>query len=361
MRAEVHDVSMSSLQAQGVQAVTPTGFAPLASLSPQREGLSSTALGAGERAEASDVSAASLRTDDVGQIPIAFPLRVTRSYAARMAKGNLADPLLLQVLPQVREALAVPGYGADPVGDRAAAALPGLLHKYAGRVLLLATGACAIHCRYCFRREFPYGEFQLTRQREADALAYIAADPSIEEVILSGGDPLVLGDERLEGLVRALESIPHLTRLRIHSRLPVVLPSRITDGLLRVLGRSRLQPVLVIHANHARELDSEVAAGLRRLAETGVALLNQTVLLKGINDRPETLAELSRRLFGLGVQPYYLHVLDKAAGTAHFDLPEEKALDLHSALRRRLPGYLVPRLVREEAGKPYKSLLGSGD
>ena len=309
------------------------------------------------RAEASDVSAATSRTDDVGQIPIAFPLRVTRSYAARMAKGDPADPLLLQVLPQAQEMLTAPGYGADPVGDRAAAAVPGLLHKYAGRVLLLATGACAIHCRYCFRREFPYGEFQLTRQRETNALAYIAADPSIEEVILSGGDPLVLGDERLESLIQALESIPHLVRLRIHSRLPVVLPSRITDGLLRILGSTRLQPVLVIHANHARELDDEVATGLRRLADVGVTLLNQTVLLKGINDSPEILAELSRRLFGLGVHPYYLHLLDKAGGVAHFDTPEEAAFELYEELRRRLPGYLVPRLVREEAGKPYKSLM----
>ncbi|NJD05989.1 MAG: EF-P beta-lysylation protein EpmB, partial [Methylococcaceae bacterium] len=249
----------------------------------------------------------------------AFPLRVTRSYAARITKGDPADPLLLQVLPQVREASTVPGYGADPVGDRAAAAVPGLLHKYAGRVLLLATGACAIHCRYCFRREFPYGEFQLTRQREAEALAYIAADASIEEVILSGGDPLVLGDDRLASLIQALESIPHLSRLRIHSRLPVVLPSRITDGLLRILGGTRLQPVLVIHANHSRELAGDVAAALRGLSEAGVVLLNQSVLLKGVNDRVESLVELSKRLFSLGVQPYYLHLLDKAGGVAHFD------------------------------------------
>jgi len=286
-----------------------------------------------------------------------FAFRVTAAFAGRMRKGDPDDPLLRQVLPVGAELDDWPGFLADPVGDLQAVAVPGLLHKYHGRALLVATGACAINCRYCFRREFPYGEAQLSRSREAEALAHVAADASISELILSGGDPLVLDDARLASLVGAIAAIPHVRRLRIHSRLPVVLPARVTDGLVGVLTGTRLKPVLVIHANHANELDDAVGLALTRLRQAGVGLLNQSVLLKGVNDTAEDLAGLSETLFGWGVLPYYLHVLDKARGTGHFDLAEKDALAIWEGLRRRLPGYLVPRLVREEAGKPYKTLV----
>ena len=284
-----------------------------------------------------------------------FPLRVTRSYAARMRKGDSDDPLLRQVLPVEQEQLELPGYSADPVGDMNAVATAGLLHKYHGRVLLLTTGACAIHCRYCFRRDFPYADGQLSRRREQDALAYIAGDGSIAEVLLSGGDPLVLNDTRLHSLIRNIAAIPHVRRLRIHSRLPVVLPSRITGRLLQTLTETRLTPVLVIHSNHPAEINEEVATALASLRQAGVTLLNQAVLLKGINDSVDIMAALNETLFEHGVMPYYLHLLDKAKGTWHFDVSEETALVLHEQLRSRLPGYLVPTLVREIAGEPYKS------
>lgn len=283
-----------------------------------------------------------------------FPFRVTRAYAARMAKGDAADPLLRQVLPLADELWEAPGFLSDPVGDRQALAAPGVLHKYHGRALLIVTGACAIHCRYCFRREFPYAEGQLHHSRESEALAYIAADTSLSEVILSGGDPLVLGDERLAELVRTIAAIPHVKRLRLHSRLPIVLPARITPQLATLLTATRLSSVLVIHANHANEFDAEVSQALDRLRRAGVILLNQSVLLQGVNDSVDALVHLSETLFEHGVLPYYLHLLDKARGTAHFDLPEAAAVALHEALRRRLPGYLVPRLVREVAGEAYK-------
>jgi len=288
---------------------------------------------------------------------VQFPFLVTRSYAGRMRKGDSADPLLRQVLPVADELAALPGFVADPVGDLQAMAAPGVLHKYNGRVLMIATGACAINCRYCFRRQFPYGESQLGRQRQAQALHYVAENPTVSEVILSGGDPLVLNDDRLGTLVRQISAIGHVKRLRLHTRLPVVLPSRVTASLLELLGGTRLKTVVVIHANHPNEFDGEVSRALAALRGAGIMLLNQTVLLKGVNDRVESLAELSETLFGNGVLPYYLHVLDKISGATHFDLPVSEALALHEALRRQLPGYLVPRLVREEAGRPYKTLL----
>lgn len=284
-----------------------------------------------------------------------FPLRVTRHYAARMVKGDPDDPLLRQVLPLADELLDSPGFMADPVGDLSAVAAPGVLHKYHGRVLLVATGACAIHCRYCFRREFPYADGQMSRRRQAEALAYLAGDSGVHEVILSGGDPLVLDDRRLAELIEHIAAIGHIRRLRIHTRLPVVLPERVTPELCMALRDSRLQAILVIHANHAREIDARLGGILASLREAGVTLLNQAVLLRGVNDDVDTLVDLSEALFAQGVLPYYLHLLDKARGTVHFDLPETRALLLHDDLRRRLPGYLVPRLVREEAGKPYKS------
>ena len=286
-----------------------------------------------------------------------FPFRVTRSYAARMRPGDPRDPLLRQVLPVLEESLQTPGFNDDPVGDRLAAAVPGVLHKYHGRALLLTTSACAIACRYCFRRNFPYAGMQLRRQVESEALAYLARDSSITEIILSGGDPLVLSDDRFARLVAQLAAIPHLQTLRIHTRLPVVLPSRVTAGLIDAVTFSRLAPVMVIHANHPQEIDASVLAALGRLRQAGLLLLNQAVLLSGVNDDAEVLAALSRALAGVGVLPYYLHQLDRAAGTAHFMVPDDRARAIHDALRRALPGYLVPRLAREEAGEPYKTLL----
>lgn len=283
-----------------------------------------------------------------------FPFRVTRSYAARMRKGDPDDPLLRQVLPTGLELRETPGFGGDPVGDLSASMRPGVLYKYAGRVLLIATGACAIHCRYCFRRDFPYSEQQLTHGREDSALEAIARDGSIHEVILSGGDPLALGNERLAGLIRAIAAMPHVQRLRLHSRLPVVLPDRIDPHLLELLERSRLRIIMVIHANHGNELDPSVGAALALLARHGVTTLNQAVLLRGINDDATTLIELSEKLLACGVLPYYLHLLDRARGTAHFEVPEARALELMEVLRRQLPGYLLPRLVREQPGAPYK-------
>ncbi|MCG3145621.1 MAG: L-lysine 2,3-aminomutase [Gammaproteobacteria bacterium] len=283
-----------------------------------------------------------------------FPMKVPHAYAARMRRGDPMDPLLRQVLPIAAERREVPGYVADPVGDLAAEAVPGVLHKYEGRALLIATGACAIHCRYCFRQQFPYAGSHAARGRWTAALGYLRGDASIREVILSGGDPLTLGDAKLAELVQALEDIPHLTRLRIHTRLPVVLPARVDDRLLGWLGRTRLQKVVVVHANHANEIDAQVIAAARRLQAAGVTLLNQAVLLAGVNDDADALCDLSEALFAAGVLPYYLHLLDPVAGASHFDVPRSRALQIVSGLRASLPGYLVPRLVRELAGSPSK-------
>ncbi len=288
-----------------------------------------------------------------------FPLRVPRSFVARMRKGDPADPLLAQVLPVAAELDPVPGFTADPVGELAAAPVPGLLHKYQGRALLVATGACAVHCRYCFRRAFPYAEQGASAAGFEPALAYVAADPTIEEVILSGGDPLLLPDARLARLAEALAAIPHVVRLRVHTRTPIVLPDRVDDDLLAWLTGTRLAPVMVLHANHAREIDREVTAAMARLAEAGVPLLNQSVLLKGVNDSVEALADLSRALFEAGVMPYYLHLLDHVTGAAHFEVEEGEARRLAAALAARLPGYLVPRLVREVEGAAGKVGIGS--
>jgi EF-P beta-lysylation protein EpmB len=283
-----------------------------------------------------------------------FPLRVPRAFLTRMAKGDPADPLLRQVLPLGAELQEVPGYSRDPVGDMPSVAAKGLLHKYQGRVLLITTGACGVHCRYCFRRHFPYAEETARADEWAEALAYLKGDTSINEVILSGGDPLSLSDERLAALVRALEGIPHIRRLRIHTRQPVVLPSRVDDSLVGWLKACRLQKVLVLHVYHAREIDAAVRTACAQLKETGATLLNQTVLLRGVNDSARVLSDLSEALFEAGVLPYYLNLLDPVAGAAHFDVPEAEALVLMTELRAQLPGYLVPRLVREVPGAPSK-------
>ncbi len=286
-----------------------------------------------------------------------FRLRAPPGFVARMEKGNPRDPLLLQVLPQVAEtAPPPPGYSSDPVGDLAASPTPGLIHKYAGRALLIASPACAIHCRYCFRRQFPYGDSVTSPENWRGALDYLADTPTINEVILSGGDPLMLGDEQLAGVVAGLEAIPHVSVLRIHSRLPVVIPARIDEDQLRFLDKSRMRVVMVIHCNHPAELDDALQSALRRLAERGIALYNQSVLLKGVNDDAEALDRLSRRLFDCGVQPYYLHLLDKVVGAAHFDLEEARARAIYAELSGRLPGYLLPRLVRDIPDRPSKTI-----
>lgn len=292
--------------------------------------------------------------DEARRSAAGFPLLVPRAFVARMRKGDRHDPLLLQVLPVAAERQVAAGFSADPLAEAAALAAPGLVQKYAGRALVLATGACAINCRYCFRRDFPYAESGATRAGVEAAVDAVAADPTIHEVILSGGDPLLLDDERLGRLVERIEAIPHVRRLRIHSRLPIVLPTRVTESLTAILAATRLATVVVVHANHPAELDAAVAAALARLAAARVILLNQAVLLAGVNDSVAVLATLSERLVEIGVLPYYLHLLDRVQGTAHFEVSEDAAKCLHEALRGRLPGYAVPRLAREVPGEPAK-------
>lgn len=286
-----------------------------------------------------------------------FALRVPRSFVAKMRRGDPRDPLLLQILPMRRELEVVEGFSNDPVGDLKARASQGILHKYEGRALLVATGACAVHCRYCFRRHFPYSEEAALSQGWASTLTYVRGDTSIDEIILSGGDPLSLSDRRLKQLSTALEEISHVRRLRIHTRYPLVLPERIDAGFLDWLATIRLQKVVVLHANHANELDDASSRACRELAAAGATVLNQSVLLAGVNDDATTLAELSEALFAAGVLPYYLHVLDRVLGAAHFDVATSRALQLHSELTARLPGYLVPRLVREISGAPSKTAV----
>lgn len=286
-----------------------------------------------------------------------FPLRVPLSFAASIEKGNPHDPLLRQILPVNEELFTYPGFSNDPVGDLASAAQSGVLHKYHGRVLLINTGSCAINCRYCFRRNFPYAELQLSKQKEDAAIQYIQADTSISEVILSGGDPLLLSDARLTRLIQQLNSIGHLQRIRIHTRLPIVLPARITDELINALKPSRKQIVIVTHCNHANEISDRVVAACNLLKNSGIALFNQAVLLKGVNDNAEALCELSEQLFSHGIIPYYLHLLDKAIGTGHFEVSEAKAMELILQVQAALPGYLVPKLVKEQAGAASKQYV----
>jgi L-lysine 2,3-aminomutase len=276
-----------------------------------------------------------------------FPMRVPRSFAARMQPGKTDDPLLRQVLPLAAESETRDGFVMDPVGDMASRQADGLLKKYRGRALLITTGACAIHCRYCFRRHFPYNEQNAGRLSWQPALEAVAADRDINEIILSGGDPLSLADQKLQPLVEGLGSIAHIHRLRVHTRLPVVLPSRVTDKLVSMLRAFPGPVTVVLHINHGREIDEEVVAAVQRLQETGALLLNQAVLLKGVNDSVEALSGLSEKLTAMAVSPYYLHQLDPVAGAAHFEVNDERALALMEAMRERLPGYMLPRLVRE--------------
>ena len=288
---------------------------------------------------------------------VQFPLRVPRGFVARMRRGDPRDPLLRQVLPLDDEMRPMPGFGLDAVGDGAAKTAPGVIQKYRGRALLVATGSCAIHCRYCFRRHFPYAEETAARDGWREAVDLIRQDASIEEVLLSGGDPLSLSNGKLAELTGALADIPHLRRLRIHSRLPIVVPERVDDGLMGWLTALPWPVTLVVHANHANEFDGTVDAALGRLRAAGVHLLNQAVLLRGVNDSVDALAALSERGFRAGVLPYYLHQLDRVAGVAHFEVDDAHARALHAGLAARLSGYLVPRLVREIPGDTGKRPL----
>ena len=334
---------------------SPAALAEALDLDPTTLGLQALPAKAPAAAHASPVAA---HSDGAGSAsPSAFRMLVPASYVRRMRRGDPRDPLLLQVLPSERENEDFAGFTADPVGERAAMRAPGLLKKYEGRALLITTSACAVHCRYCFRREFPYTEHLDDVRRWRGALEEIARDASIEEVILSGGDPLSLSDSRLTTLTDALAKVPHLRRLRVHTRQPIVLPSRVDAGLVAWLKGLRLPTVVVLHSNHPNEINDEVREACAALRSSGVTLLNQSVLLRDINDRPDVLVQLSHRLFDAGVLPYYLHVLDPVRGAAHFDVPDEVARRIVGEVSAQLPGYLVPRLVREVHGAPAKVSL----
>lgn len=286
-----------------------------------------------------------------------FKLRVPRAFVGKMRKGDSLDPLLLQVLPHHLELEEHPEFVTDPLGEEAANQLPGVLHKYQSRFLLTLTGACAVHCRYCFRRHFPYQE-NLPKQDDWPQIkAYIEQNPHINEVILSGGDPLTLSNRKLKLWIERLESLQQVKILRIHSRVPVVIPQRLDTELLEILKSTRLRIIMVIHANHAAELDDQTCAYLEKLSQHGITALNQAVLLKGVNDDAQTLIELSQRLFDARVMPYYLHVLDKVKGAQHFDLSGSKIDEIYHDILAGLPGYLVPKLVREIAGEKNKTPL----
>lgn len=298
----------------------------------------------------------SMSTDEL-LISSSFPLRVPRKFAIKIEKGNINDPLLKQILPISAENKTISGFINDPVGDVDAIAETGVIHKYQDRVLLITTGSCAINCRYCFRKNFPYTDFQLSTQKQNQAIQYIKNNQKISEVILSGGDPLLLSDQKIFSLLRQLDEIKQLKRIRIHSRIPIVLPSRITLDFCQQLSTLSKQVVLVVHANHNNELCNDVKRACKRLLNVNVTLLNQSVLLKGINDNAQQLCVLNEKLFAFGVLPYYLHLLDKTTGTSHFEVKQKPAIALMNQIKKQLPGYLVPKLVREQVGASSKIMI----
>lgn len=303
-------------------------------------------LGLGDHALAQQI-------DDAGD----FGTLVPEPFLRRMRHQDPADPLLLQVLATRQEGETLPGFSADPLTEADYLRAPGLLQKYAGRALLMAATSCAVNCRYCFRRHFPYTENQGAQALPEAVLAALGADTSINEVVLSGGDPLMLRDNTLRTLIGRLGDVAHLRTVRIHTRLPVVIPDRVTAALVEILAETRLRSIVVLHINHPAEIDAEFAEALTRLRSSGAVLLNQSVLLRGVNDSADTLVELSERLFDNAVLPYYLHLLDPVAGAAHFDVCRQDAAGLVNELRARLPGYLVPRLVKEIPGATSKTLI----
>lgn len=283
-----------------------------------------------------------------------FPLLVPEEFLDRMRRRDPHDPLLRQVLPLELENDVVPGYGKDPLEERNTQAVSGMLTKYPGRSLLITTGACAVHCRYCFRRHFPYSESPKSTVQWQPVLQQLRSDPTLEEVILSGGDPLTLLDDRLEWLLHQLGQVPHVRRIRIHTRLPVMIPSRVNGPLLKMLSQPGPVRIVVVHVNHAAELDESVSRACAALRKAGIVLLNQAVLLRGVNDRVEDQVDLSLRLIDCGVIPYYLHQMDAVAGAHHFFVPEAKGRLLLKTMQDRLPGYAVPRYVREVPGEASK-------
>ncbi|MCC8374537.1 MULTISPECIES: EF-P beta-lysylation protein EpmB [Photorhabdus] len=288
-----------------------------------------------------------------------FPLRVPKAFVARMQVSDPNDPLLLQVITTPEEFTLTPGFSTDPL-DEQRSAVPGLLHKYRNRALLLVKGGCAVNCRYCFRRHFPYEDNKGNKRNWQQALDYIQQHPELDEIIFSGGDPLMAKDHELDWLISNLEKISHIKRLRIHTRLPVVIPARITTTLCDRLAQSRLQVIMVTHINHANEIDQSLQNSMMLLKQAGITLLNQSVLLRGINNHSDTLADLSNALFDVGILPYYIHVLDKVQGASHFMVSDEEAKALIRELLTKISGYLVPRLAREIGGEPSKTPLDLG-
>lgn len=291
-----------------------------------------------------------------GQARRLFPMRVPKPFAQKMEKGNPLDPLFRQVFPLFDEFNDVDGFIEDPLQEQQNQQ-QGILHKYRSRALLMVRGGCAVNCRYCFRRHFPYEENSLNKPGWLEALTHIKAHTELNEVIYSGGDPLMAKDDFLAWLTQQIEQIPHIKRLRLHTRLPVVIPQRVDEALLRWISETPLKVVMVLHINHGNEIDKTLIGKMKALQGAGVTLLNQSVLLKGINDNADALEQLSERLFDAGILPYYLHVLDRVKGAAHFDVNEQKGRELMAELIKRLPGFLVPKLVREVGGQPGKTPL----
>jgi EF-P beta-lysylation protein EpmB len=286
-----------------------------------------------------------------------FPLRVPREFVSRIKVGNVNDPLLRQILPIHLEHSEVDGYSSDPLDEASASPVPGVVHKYKDRVLLITSGACAINCRYCFRRHYPYDANQLGGGQWQQALLYIRENTDLKEVIFSGGDPLVTSDTRLQRMLNDLESIEHLERVRFHTRFPVVIPSRVTEQFCQILLDSRLSSVVVLHINHSNEIDKSLGDSISRLKSAGVTVLNQAVLLKGVNDTANELANLSRELFSHGALPYYLFLFDPVAGASHFDVGDEEGLAIYKELQAELPGFLLPKLAKEIPGRTSKTLI----
>ena len=293
------------------------------------------------------------------QAAATFPLKVPQPFVDRMAYGNPSDPLLQQVLPIKAELVESPNYIADPIQESQYNPVPGIVHKYRNRVLMIVSPNCAINCRYCFRRHFPYEQNRQSKKQWITALKYLRDRPEINEVIYSGGDPLAANDHFLSWLTKQIETISHIKRLRIHSRLPVVIPSRVDTQLLDWLSNTRLKPIMVLHINHANEIDSKVQLMVEKLKHVGINVLNQTVLLKDINDSAAALISLSEKMFDSDIMPYYLHLLDPVQGASHFDIPPEKARQLYREIQAELPGFLLPKLVREIAGETSKTIHGA--
>ena len=294
---------------------------------------------------------------DSGDATQPFPLFAPLPFVSRMEPGNIEDPLLRQVLPVAEEKIQAEGYLKDPLKEDQFSISPGLLHKYDSRALMIINGTCAVHCRYCFRRNFPYQESLQSTGDWDRAIQQIESDVSVHEIILSGGDPLTVVDDRLTELVQRLDQIQHLQRLRIHTRLPIVIPQRITGDLIETINETRMAITIVVHANHANEVDESVAHHLGRLSQTRATVLNQSVLLRGINDDPSELIELSQRLIACGTVPYYLHQLDPVIGAQHFHVPIQQGREIIKEMRTRISGYLVPRYVQERPGQPNKTPL----